>query len=319
MNDLVVFIIFVLAIGGVAWKGGLGGAIPLIVIMLAFGGIYLYLRGKYYLRETYSDGRGDGVRVGATPVVLEPENPPYATRPILSLADYDDIAGADDDAAVCTGAALAALEYDIVSKNKAEASSAIKRGRLNANHFSTDKLPPDSQIRVEAAAARPAPVGAQGTEGFADIEGGAFIPPDKEAIEANERKVLATYAPKSTAELTTTYSIDDADTLIKNIYKERKQVPTYRVREDGVYEVYEVADENPKIVWEDDVAAAGVARADAPGDYIPVPVAAKQMAANMDPFFEASGRMRSNRGDYTAFTPGLERMFAPTFPTMNWY
>jgi len=276
MNDAIVFLVFAVLMGVLIFFKGIS-ALPVLGIVVAFAGVYLYLRGKYYLVETYT-------RVGKEEVLIEPVNPPYTTRPIMSLADYDDD-----------------LEYDVV-----EANRAIKNVRMNDNHFNTDKLPPDSQIRVQARELRPEPVpaSAKSLETFVNIEAAAFQPPDMDAKEASEKQLLAMYSPEKTADLTK-YSLDDPDELIRVIYKKNKQVPKYKKRDDGVYEVYEVEDEEPKIVWEDEVGPH--ARADAVGDHIPVPIIAKQMASDMDPFFD------------TAFTPGLERMFAPTYPRSNWY
>ncbi len=305
MNDFIIFILFAIGMAIGIRYGGMK-MMSVAAAVLVFGGLYLYFRGNP-LAESYI---GREVVVGKKEVALEPENPPYTTRPIMTLADYDDV----EPNTECQAAALEALEYDVVARNKAEMSSKIKRDRLNANHFNVDKLPADSQIRVEAREMRgaPVPAGAAALEGFADIEAAAFTPPDKAALEAEEKKMLAMYRPKEAAELTT-YSIDNPEDLIKKIYKDRKQVPSYRQREDGAWEVYEVQDENPTIVWEDDVVAAGGARpvrADAPGDYVEVPVAARQYMANMDPDFQSSGRMRTNRGDYTQFAPELDRVFS---------
>ncbi len=281
MNDFTIFLLFIILMGALIFIKGMT-ALPVVVAVMVFGGLYLYLRGKYYLMETYT---------GKEPVevLVEPVNPPYSTRPIMSLDDYDD------------------LEYDVVEANRAEISRATKTARINENHFSTDKLPPDSQIRVQARELRPepAPASAKSLETFVNIEAAAFQPPDMDAKEASEKQMLAMYSPQKTADLTK-YSIDDPEELIKAIYKKKKQVPSYRKRDDGAYEVYEVQDEDPKIVWEDE-AAGGPARVSAVGDYIAVPAIAKQTAANLDPFYD------------TAFTPGLERMFAPTSPRLNWY
>jgi len=41
-------------------------------------------------------------------------------------------------------------------------------------------------------------------------------------------------------------------------------------------------------------------------------------AAGLDPFYSTSGSTHMNRWDYQKFTPGLERMFAPSKPLQNW-
>jgi hypothetical protein len=39
----------------------------------------------------------------------------------------------------------------------------------------------------------------------------------------------------------------------------------------------------------------------------------------LDPFFTPGEQTRDSRWNYTQFTPGLERMFAPTEPMSKWY
>jgi hypothetical protein len=302
MSEYSVFILFIIAITAAIFFKGMA-ALPVILISVAFGGIYLYLRGKYYLVETYGN------------VIMEDDSArPYDTRPIMSVTDYDDTGDSTPNPLPYDDPVRKALEMDIIAANRAEKSSAIRRNRLNAIQYKTSRLPPDSQVRVQDEVnwvATPAVL-----EGFSTIEATAFNPPDKDAIESKERQFLATYVPKTSADLNT-YSIEDADTLIKKIYKERKQVPSYRKREeDGVYEVYEVKDENPVIVWEDEVASATTVGM--PHNEVKVPVIPDQSTL-IDPYFEPMGRGKLNRADYTVFTPGLERMFAPTNPTTNWY
>jgi len=61
------------------------------------------------------------------------------------------------------------------------------------------------------------------------------------------------------------------------------------------------------------VRGAGEAR-------IVVPPSAYDTAAAKDPFYDTtnSGKTRLGKWDYQAWTPGLERMFAPTNETQHW-
>ena len=51
---------------------------------------------------------------------------------------------------------------------------------------------------------------------------------------------------------------------------------------------------------------------------IEVPPTALEVAAGNDPFFEPTTSTRSSRSDYMRWAPGMERMFAPTYPTTDW-
>ena len=54
-------------------------------------------------------------------------------------------------------------------------------------------------------------------------------------------------------------------------------------------------------------------------EVIEVPYTASDVAAGLDPFFEPRSSVRDGKFDYTQWTPGLERMFAPTYPIKEWY
>jgi hypothetical protein len=291
------------------------GRLTVIVLILLATVLVVMLSIR---KESFTPAEGD-VTIGKDEVLIEPTNPPYSTRHIMSIADYDDTGSDTPNPLPYDDPMRSAMELDVVARSTAEKKRAVKQARLDANHYNKAKLAADNQLRAEDEAtwtgASPSAT-ALAVEAFADIEGSAFNPADKDVIEAEERKLLMSYVPKKSDDLMT-YSVDDAETLIKKIYDGRKQVPSYRVRDDGVYEVYEVVDKDPKIVWEDDIA--GGARATAEGDYIRVPPVAQQAAASMDPFFEPLTRLRTDRSDYMAFTPQLERMFAPTNPRMDWY
>ena len=53
-------------------------------------------------------------------------------------------------------------------------------------------------------------------------------------------------------------------------------------------------------------------------DVIEVPYTASDLAAGLDPFFQPRNSVRDGKYDYTQWTPGLERMFAPTYPVKEW-
>ena len=54
-------------------------------------------------------------------------------------------------------------------------------------------------------------------------------------------------------------------------------------------------------------------------EVIEVPYTAADVAAGLDPFFQARNSVRDGKYDYYQWTPGLERMFAPTYPIKEWY
>jgi len=152
------------------------------------------------------------------------------------------------------------------------------------------------------------------------IGDGNLTPPDTRVLERQEQEILASYAPKH-ADSLTEYNIEDANALISRIYRAKEMVPEVVRKEGNVFEVVRTRSLKDKIEYEDDLR-------DAPSSKHPVAVAgeatifippvATETASGLDPFFEPTTSTRSDRSDYTKWTPGLQRMFAPTYPTDDW-
>lgn len=155
---------------------------------------------------------------------------------------------------------------------------------------------------------------------YDDIDGGNLQPVDTTKLEQEERAILNTFEFKRSSSDIGSYNPDDVAELLDNYYSKDNKTAFYVRREDGVYEVFETADKHPKITYEDE--EPDVAREEMGDDMtqnIHVPKGVAQYSSKLDPFFEPRTAMRANRQDYTAFTPGLERMFAPTDPKQQWY
>ena len=225
---------------------------------------------------------------------------PYSMKNILSVDDYD---------------------QDIVYTN--EGDRQLSKAQLNdltrAYPFEWSQLPPSAtsfQAGQSKWMADLTKTIVPNLSKFAAIEGFAVFPPDLDKAEADEQKLLKTYVPACSKDIK--YDVDDAKELIRQIYDKKGQVAKIDVRNDGVYEVYEVQDKDPKIEWEGDAPSAPASVEDNEST-IAVPTMVKDLSAGLDPFFNTSPRLRSARTDYTQWTPGLERAFAPTYPTKNWY
>lgn len=158
------------------------------------------------------------------------------------------------------------------------------------------------------------------TKPYEAIGIGNLTPPDTIALEKEEKRILSTYTPKNADDLKT-YDINDAQELIEKIYKKKGLVPTFNRKDGNVFEITGVRPIKEKVVYEDEqhVAPWNTMSGPGPGEAtIEVPAAATEMAASRDPFYEATTSTRSDRSDYTKWTPGLERSFAPTYPTTDW-
>ena len=92
---------------------------------------------------------------------------------------------------------------------------------------------------------------------------------------------------------------------------------------NNVYQVNYTRKKDEEIIYEDDAPALGAMGQtySNPNSFeanVRVPSAATDTAAGLDPFYEPRTSMRTSKNDYTKWTPGLERMFAPTYEKTKW-
>ena len=152
------------------------------------------------------------------------------------------------------------------------------------------------------------------------IGDGNLRPPDTIGMEKQEKEILQTYTPKKANDLTT-YDIDDADALMRKIYRPKGLIPTVVHKEGNVFEVVNTRQIKNKIEYEDELPetlASSNPNPAAGEALIHIPAVATETAAGLDPFYEPTTATRSDRSDYTKWTPGLERMFAPTYKITDW-
>ena len=245
--------------------------------------------------------------------IITPPEMPYETNPIQSVDDY---------------------EYSLVFGN--EGNREASRKQISDAMF---RYPLDWSVQPPSSA-----VFQQGMEAFENqqrqdadpnkppmdlrqfdsISGKNMMPPDMDAIDAEERKELAMYSPERLEEdkegCKKESQFERVQNLVKKIYDKRGEVAVIKPSRQGkdVWEITEVFKKNEPIVWEDDVPEPS--RAELRGEQtIQVPKTVNDLAAGLDPFFEPRPTTRMNKNDYTKWTPGLERMFAPTYPQQQWY
>jgi len=114
------------------------------------------------------------------------------------------------------------------------------------------------------------------------------------------------------------YSFAD-NGIIKKIYDAKGMVPTVVKKPNNVFEVIGVRKKDEKIVYEDEEAPVSAGAMAVAGEAtITVPPTAADIAVGLDPFYSPNEASRAGRWDYTKWTPGLERSFAPTFAQKNW-
>ena len=298
------------------------GVLGIAMVSLAI--IVLYIGGRYYLREGFeSMGPSERKRyqkmaeehapsiydTAATRTDFMPEAP-FTEAPILRLDDY---------------------EYSMVFQNegtreagKREISDAMSRYPLDwsvqppsSQYFQTKR---EGFVTQTIAADAEQQMGAAplNTEEFNSISGTKEQPQDKQALEEEERKILQMYKPEDTKDLIH-YSLKDAKRLVKRMYAKKGLIADVEPSKQGnnVFEIVEVREKDPVIIWEDEITQPE--RDNMRGEeVIEVPQTVNDLAAGLDPFFEPRTRVRMDRHDYSKWTPGLERSFAPTYTATEW-
>jgi len=292
-----------------------------MLLICAAAYVALYVIGHYYLLEPFKSYRDFEASAKADAEVIKNApsvygimdvrediagRPPYATNPIMRLDDY---------------------EYSMIFQSEGDRNAQRRSISDAMSRYPSDwcTMPPSSSLfqisqegfvnAVQAdSKAAPADVSA-----FESISGLAEQPPDLDAAEDEEKKVLAMYQPEETKDLIN-YSLKDAKRMIKQIYSKKGLVADLQKSSQGenVFEIVEVREKNPTIIWEDDVSTPENREIIRGENRINVPIAVSDTAAGLDPFYEPRSGTRLGTNDYTKWTPGLERQFAPTYTGNGW-
>lgn len=244
---------------------------------------------------------------GAGEVVMTTFSPPYEQQPIQDMGDYE-------MSQVYTNEADRVLSKQLRDKLMSQypmswttyppSSAQFQAGYKESFQNATQDVPDD---------AKP----------YQNISGSTMAPPDMGEVEKEERKILQTYAPQfpPTGQ---TYDDRDANTLIKKIYDAKGLIPEVK-HKDGtnVYEIVGTRRKNEKVVYEDDEGPV-TARANPDSGEGTVPVVSnlnELTTSSRDSFYAPENNKGSSQNpwQYTAWTPGLERVFAPTEPKQSWY
>jgi len=275
-----------------------------IVFFIGFIFLYIfyYLQSRMYLDENFQDVT-ETVKQNDT--IMDTEAVPYATAPINSLDDYEhtSVFENENDREITQDLKNKLMsQYPMDWSTQPASSSYFTKGQKEAVENTMAIDPSQNEIV------------------FKTIDGGNLQPPDTDSIEIEERKILQTYAPKNTNDLKT-YDIEDARTLIKKIYDVKGLIPEVEHQKDtNVYTIVGTRRKDEKIQYEDDLGdASAIESKDNMENVTVVPQAAKDVLRDSDPFYNSAVRTRTDKHDYTKYTPELERMFAPTYERSQWY
>jgi len=298
--------------------------------LIILGYVVLYMGGRNYLRDGFQSGSGAGAGSPSVsqlfptpmPVLAKDTNEDGPGRVLMEYTTADPVAKGRIDS-------ISDYEHNMIFQEESdnrEISQALKNKLMSQRPMEWAGLPPSSekfQAGLRESFENATPSVPNNPQPFTNISGENMVPPDTEGTEMEERKILQTYKPP-TAEKISTYNADeDPDALIKRIYDVKGLVPTVAHKEGtNVYEVIGVRRKDEKILYEDEEAPASKGPVQHAGEAkIGIPPVAWDTAAAADPYYDKSnmgGKTRSGKWDYQAWTPGLERMFAPTNANEAW-
>lgn len=243
-------------------------------------------------------------------VELTPLEVPYTRKPINGVDDYEE-------------------NFVFMNESDKALSKELRDKLMSQRPMDWAGLPPSSaqfQAGLRESFENAKPTIPDDAKPYQNITGDLMQPPDLSEIENKERKILQTYKPKFPP-TPTSYDPRDAQELITQIYDAKGLIPQVK-HKDGtnVYEIVGVRRKDEKVMFEDEEGEASTeANPKSLESTIKVPQVATDMSRQVvDPFFEPgtqalSTKGRSNKWNYTSWTPGLERMFAPTEPQQEWY
>jgi len=287
-------------------NGKHSGYILLIGLIVTY--IIAFFVGRHYIQEGFqgteklSDtARGTEELIKQTDTQLDTTTKPYANTRIDSVDDY---------------------EYNMVFNNEIDRELKTELQNKLMSQYPLDwSTQPGSSIHFQQGLQEQQEQ--QEDNAPYDTSGGRVIytednvqPPNTDTIEINERKMLKRYVPKNTSDLKT-YDVDDAYGLIKKMYTAKGLVPEVTHKKDtNIYEITGVRKMGEKVQYEDEVDAP---RSGGEESLTIVPQAAKDLLNEGDPFYNKQQKTRTDKWDYTKYTPELERMFAPTYPQSQWY
>ena len=227
-------------------------------------------------------------------------SPPFTIAPINEVDDY---------------------EYNLVFQNEGTKpmTKANRDLLMSAYPMDWSTHPPSSSVFEQGKAeffndlAMKSQIPQTGNP-YARIEGFETLPP------ASEKEILATYMPKKPQELTT-YDAADAKEIIDKIYSARGQIADMKQSsaDSNVFVITGVRNKASPINYEPDAEASDGPVKAAGENTIEAPVIYTSENQGLDPFFTPGDTTRDGKWDYTRFTPGLERSFAPNQPMQNWY
>jgi hypothetical protein len=252
----------------------------------------------------------------ATRAVLDTREPEetYALTKINKLDDY---------------------EYTRVEQSERESrnklSQAVKNELLEGRKLDWANLPFNSEARAAAEdtfiAGRLEDMYRDPKTGvfFKNMQGGGVLPPDEEAAAMREQKILSSYRPTELTKHVIDNKTEAVARLVNEMYaSDPKYEPVVSKVGENKWEVTELRPRPQKETYAEGQTIS-LAMAQEKGLTVPPPSVDISDRLKDDPYFDKTGvaDVANNKfwdyKDFNKWTPGLERMFAPTLDNREWY
>jgi hypothetical protein len=271
-------------------------SIVLLALVIAFAYVILYIRGRQYLRETFDDSRN-------CQTVLDTSLD--ATKPYVTNQDkYGD------------------FEQDFVYQNEGgfdPTKDAINKAKQKFP-FDWANLPPSSslfQAQQSLFVKDPTNTAAvYSKETFENIDAKKLLPPEEYQNDA-----LKAYKAKTAGDLKVVDG-ESVEKLIQDIYGQKGFVAKIAKKANNVYEVYELMEKNPKIVYEDEdqqgsIQSNALNPVMEPSEALVVPHSVSDINVGIAP--RVSGEsMGIRRQKYDDYNPNLEGIFGAKMQMQQW-
>lgn len=294
-----------------------------LIVLAAIAIIYTWIPSGFPIPEGFADALNTPVS-GTSPSQGQAKSkeskdgsgntvdeliPPFSTAPIDNVDDY---------------------EYNMVfgNENEREITKATRDTLMSQYPMDWSVQPASSELFAQGLAAYKEGFALQGQQSqeqglkspYTVIDGSKFLPPDTKGAEMNERDALQTYKPKNPQSLTT-YDADDAREVVQKIYAAKGLIADMKETAPNVFTITSTRPANEKPIFEDDQALTSSTAVESAGENtIVVPaIPSQNQLDGLDPFFTPGEKTRDGKWDYTRWTPGLERSFAPNTPLKQWY
>jgi hypothetical protein len=152
------------------------------------------------------------------------------------------------------------------------------------------------------------------------VNGDGMTPPDVYEREIKERSILNTYKPSQVEKPTEEQELSTVGKLVRKLFANDKEyIPVVEKVGDNKYEINEYIPKNEK---RNEPTHTTLETAVADGL---IPNVQIFDSNRTDPYFYKTGVADKDNNafwkyqDFQKWTPGLERMFAPTFDQKDWY